>query len=75
MKRYTFGHVLLRPYKENVGVNFINILRASFLPIFLHQKLLSQNVTREKVSKALLYKRFVHKMLMKLTLGKHQPSN
>ncbi len=50
-------------------VNFINILRAAFAPIFLHQKIQSQTVTREKKHKTLLYKKVSHKMLMKLTPG------
>jgi hypothetical protein len=33
------------------------------------KKLQSQNVTREKLCKALLYQKFVRKMLMKLTAG------
>ncbi len=36
-------------------VNIINILQATFAPIFLYQKLKSQTVIREKLSKALLY--------------------
>ena len=38
-------------------VNGINILCVTFALIFLHQKLQSQNVTREKLRKALLYKK------------------
>jgi len=34
---------------------------------FLPKKLQSQNVTREKLCKALSYKKFVHKMFMKFT--------
>jgi len=48
-------------------VNFINILRAAFAPIFLHQKLQSQTVTREKLCKTLLSKKVSSKMLMKWT--------
>jgi len=36
---------------------------------FCTKKLQSQNLTREKLRKALLYKKFAHKMLMKLTQG------
>jgi len=50
----------------NIVVNFINILQAAFAPIFLHQKLQSQTVTREKLCKALLYEKVSSKMLMKL---------
>ncbi len=35
---------------------------------FCVKKLQSQNITREKLGKALLYKKLTHKMLMKLTL-------
>jgi len=38
-----------------------------FLPIFLRPKFQSQNITREKLRKALSYKKFVSKMLVKLT--------
>ncbi len=46
------------------GVNFVNILSAPFAPIFLGQyfcakKLQSQNITIEKLSKALLYKKIM----------------
>jgi hypothetical protein len=40
-----------------------------FAPIFLNQKWQIQNVTREKLHKALLYKTFARKMLMILTHG------
>ncbi len=40
-----------------IGVNFINILRAAFVPIYLPKKLQSHAVTREKLRKALLYKK------------------
>ncbi len=56
------------------GVNFINILHTTLVPIFLHQKLQSQNVTREKLCKALLFQKFVGKMLMKLTTGVNSKS-
>jgi hypothetical protein len=49
------------------SVNFINILLETFAPIFLQKKLLSPNVTREKLRKALLHEKFTCKMLMKLT--------
>jgi len=47
--------------------NFINILRATFVPIFAPKKLQSQNVTRDKLRKELSYKKIAFKMLMKLT--------
>jgi hypothetical protein len=37
--------------------------------LFAPKKLQSQNVTREKLFEALLYKKFSSKMLMKLTPG------
>jgi len=49
------------------GVNFINILGATFLPIFGHQKIAKPNVIGEKLSNLLLYKKRMCKMLMKLT--------
>jgi len=48
-------------------VNFIHILQAAFAPIFLHQKLQSQTVSREKQCKTLLYEKVWRKILMKLT--------
>jgi len=36
---------------------------------FCAKKLPSQNITREKMHNLLLYKKFVHKMLMKLRPG------
>jgi hypothetical protein len=44
-----------------LGVDFTNILHKYFCA----KKLQSQNLTREKLCKALLYKIFSHKMLMK----------
>jgi len=52
-------------YDRKEGLNFTNILRAPFAPIFFHQKLQSLNATREKLRKTLLYKKFEHIMLMK----------
>jgi len=49
------------------GVNFINILHATFLPIFWRQKIAKPNVIREKLLNSLSYKKLVSKMLMKLT--------
>jgi len=49
-------------------VNFINILRAAFATIFFPPKnCKAKTVTREKLCKTLLYKKFENKMLMKLT--------
>ncbi len=49
--------------------NFINILWALFCQYPFAEILQSQNVTREKLRKALLYEKWAGKMLMKLTLG------
>ncbi len=46
-----------------------NILCPPFAPIFCAKKLHNQNVTIEKLCKALLYKKFAPKMLMKLTIA------
>jgi hypothetical protein len=45
------------PVKFSPVVNFINILQAAFGPIFYGQKLQSQTVIREKLCKALSYKK------------------
>jgi len=50
--------------KFSLGVNFINILRA-LSTIYLHQKLKSQNVIRDKLFKSHLYEKLSRKMLMK----------
>jgi hypothetical protein len=50
-------------------VNFINILRAAFVPIFFCKKLPSQTVFRELLHKALTYGKVACKMLIKFTLG------
>jgi len=42
---------------------------AFYANIFVPKKLQSQNVTREMLRKALLYEKFLLKMLMKLTIG------
>jgi len=42
--------------KLTPGVNFIDILRSAFAPLFLRQKLQSQTVIIEKMQKALSYK-------------------
>jgi hypothetical protein len=49
------------------GVTFTNILCALFCQYFFAKKLQSQNVTREKQCKALLYQKCSRKMLVKLT--------
>jgi hypothetical protein len=51
------------------GVNIINILQATFWPIFWRQKIAKLNVIREKLLNLLLYEKLAHKMLMKLTPG------
>jgi hypothetical protein len=50
------------------GFNFAKILRAAFVTIFLRlKKLQSQTVSREKLSRTLLYEKGASKMCMKLT--------
>ncbi len=49
------------------GVNFMNIYLNLLHQYFCAKKVQSQNVTREKLRKALSYKKIVRKMLMKLT--------
>jgi len=50
----------------------MQLLRQCFCAnIFAPKKLQSQNLTKEKLSKVLTYKKFVCKMLMKLTTEKH----
>ncbi len=55
--------------KSTPGVYFINILCVPFCRYFGAKKSLSQNLTREKLHKVLLYKKCACKMLMKLTPG------
>jgi len=42
---------------KNTVVNFINILRVAFAPIFFSKKIQSQTVIRENLHKAFLYKK------------------
>jgi len=51
------------------GVNLINIFCALFCQYPSAKKLISGTVTREKLHKALLHKKFERKMLMKLIPG------
>jgi len=57
----------LFPLLMKPGVNFINILCSLFCQYPFAKNSQSQTVTREKLRKALSYKKCVHKMLMKLT--------
>jgi len=52
----------------------INNLLAAFSPIFFCQKLQSQNLSREKLQKTLLYIKGAPKMLRKLTPIRHSPN-
>ncbi len=59
-------------FQTNTCSQFINILQAAFVPIFLcpyscAKKLQSQIVIREKLHKTLLFAKGVRKVLMKLT--------
>jgi len=58
---------IYRKYRWKPGVNFINILGTTFLPIFWSQKIAKPNIIREKLLNSLLYKKRVRKMLLKLT--------
>jgi hypothetical protein len=51
------------------GVNFINILCTNFLNECLFRSFFYVHVTREKLPKQCLYKKFVRYMMMKLTTG------
>jgi len=51
------------------GVNFINILRTNVSYECRFHSFFYVHVTREKLPKQRLYKKFVQKMLMKLTTG------
>jgi len=51
------------------GVNFINILRSNSLYERCFGSFFYEHVTREKLLKQHSYRKFVHKMLMKLTTG------
>jgi len=52
-----------------LGVNFINILRTNFLYERLFGSFFYVHVTREKLPKQHLDKKFLIKMLMKLAIG------
>ncbi len=65
--QWVTAHKLRNTGLEIIGVNFINILRATLLPIFWCQKIAKKNVIREKLLNLLSYKKCVRKMLMKLT--------
>ncbi len=45
-------------------VNFINILQAAFVPIFLHQKLQRQTVTKRKAAQSTFIQKVTSKMLI-----------
>jgi len=61
------GFVIFRGNVTKSWLNFINILWALFCRCPFAKKLQSQTVAREKLLKALLYKKQTCKMLMKLT--------
>ncbi len=63
---FLVSFLLLQKICTKNTVNFINILHTCF---FIQKCVFCQNVTREKLRKALLYKKHVCKMLMKLTPG------
>jgi len=55
---------------SQTGVNFINILRTPFCRYYFAKKITKITVIREKLRKALMYKKGARKMLTKLTTGK-----
>ncbi len=55
--------------KGSLGVNFIHVLHMNFSHKCHFGSFFYIHVTREKLPKQCLYKIFVRKMLMKLTLG------
>jgi hypothetical protein len=55
--------------KLTPAVNFIYILRTTFLSIFWHQNIAQLNVFREKLLNLVSYEKRARKMLMKLTPG------
>jgi len=56
--------------KLTLGVNFTNILRAAFSPIFFPpKKLQTQSVSKQKLPKMLMYEKVAHKMLVTLSFG------
>ncbi len=67
--RCFFYCTVIRMYIIPSVVNFTNILRAAFAPIFFYQiKLQSQTWIRQNLGKAVLYEKGSRKILMKLTL-------
>jgi len=58
-----------RPPPLPAMVNFTNILQAAFALISFYKKLQSQTVSSEKLHNSLLWEKFAHKMLVKLTPG------
>jgi len=63
---YSYAALICLAMKVSISSTFYaHLLRQYFCANILQ----SQNVTREKLHKALLYKKFVSKMLMKLTQG------
>jgi len=62
--------MLRNGFMPEIGVTlgqFINILRATFLPIFWCQKIAKPNVIREKLLNLLLVQKLARKMLIKLS--------
>jgi len=60
--------------KLTPGVNFINIIHTNFLYKCHFGSFLYLHVTREELPKQCSYKKFVRKMLMKLTTGAILPN-
>jgi len=53
--------------KLSPAINFTNIVRAAFAPIFFQKKLRSQTLTGEILQNTFFTKKAAHKMLVKLT--------
>jgi len=53
----------------SAGVNFINVLRATFSYKIMAPKITKPNIIREKLLNLLWYEKPARKMLMKLTQG------
>ncbi len=67
---YSLVDILQKSFYSLPVVNFINILRVNFKYKSLFSSFFYLHVTREKLPKRRLYKKFAQKMLMKLTPDK-----
>jgi len=58
-------------WKSILNISYRCQFHQHFKLAFCTKKLQSQNITREKLREALLYKKFTRKMLIKLTTGEN----